>query len=126
MLALALFLALVALTVTIIELMPGLSPSEPAKIRSDNQLVLQFGSVPVEITPGSETDFAPFTADEEPSKDRSAQAAAGQWDVVQQGDTLSSIAKKHLGSAAAATELIRLNSLSDPDELQPGERIRLR
>jgi LysM repeat protein len=126
MLALALFLALVALSVTIIELMPGMSSSEPAKVRSDNQLVLRFGKVPAESVAIPGLHDASPAASEEDSMNRRAQASAAGWYVVQKGDTLSSIAKKHLGSAANATDLIRLNRLSDPDDLQPGDRIRLR
>ena len=126
MLALALFLALVALSVTIIELMPGMSSSEPAKVRSDNQLVLQFGNVPAESVAIPSLDDPPPAGGEEDSMNRRAQASAADWYVVQKGDTLSSIAKKHLGSAAGAPDLIRLNRLSDPDDLQPGDRIRLR
>jgi len=46
--------------------------------------------------------------------------------VVQEGETLSSIARERLGSADRADELARLNGLVDADRLVPGQRLRLR
>ena len=47
--------------------------------------------------------------------------------TVQAGDTLSKIAKEHLGSAGAYMKIFDLNKdqLSDPDKIKPGQVLRL-
>ena len=47
--------------------------------------------------------------------------------TVQAGDTLSKIAKEHLGSANAYMEIFNLNrdQLSDPDKIRPGQVLKL-
>jgi nucleoid-associated protein YgaU len=47
--------------------------------------------------------------------------------TVKAGDTLSSIAKAHLGSAGAYMKIFDLNKdqLSDPDKIKPGQVLRL-
>jgi LysM repeat protein len=47
--------------------------------------------------------------------------------TVQAGDTLSKIAKDHLGSAGAYMKIFELNKdqLSDPDKIKPGQVLRL-
>ena len=47
--------------------------------------------------------------------------------TVQAGDTLSAIAKTHLGSAGAYMKIFELNKdqLSDPDKIKPGQVLRL-
>jgi len=47
--------------------------------------------------------------------------------TVQAGDTLSKIAKEHLGSAGAYMKIFELNKdqLTDPDKIQPGQVLRL-
>jgi nucleoid-associated protein YgaU len=57
-----------------------------------------------------------------------APAAAGaRTYTVQAGDTLSGIAKEHLGSAGAYMKIFELNKdqLSDPDKIKPGQVLRL-
>ncbi len=47
--------------------------------------------------------------------------------TVKAGDTLSHIAKEHLGSAGAYMKIFELNKdqLSDPDKIRPGQILRL-
>jgi nucleoid-associated protein YgaU len=47
--------------------------------------------------------------------------------TVKAGDTLSAIAKEHLGSAGAYMKIFDLNKdqLSDPDKIKPGQVLRL-
>jgi nucleoid-associated protein YgaU len=47
--------------------------------------------------------------------------------TVKPGDTLSKIAKDHLGNANAYMEIFNLNrdQLSDPDKIKPGQVLKL-
>ena len=47
--------------------------------------------------------------------------------TVKSGDTLSAIAKEHLGSAGAYMKIFELNKdqLTDPDKIKPGQVLRL-
>ena len=47
--------------------------------------------------------------------------------TVQAGDTLSKIAKEHLGNASAYTKIFEANQdqLSDPDKIRPGQVLRI-
>lgn len=47
------------------------------------------------------------------------------WHVVQPGDTLQSLARRHLGDAALYTENVRLNPGVDPTRLRIGSRVRI-
>jgi LysM repeat protein len=51
---------------------------------------------------------------------------AADYHIVQQGETLSSIAQKRLGSALMASEIARLNGLADPDKIEVGQVLYLR
>ena len=46
---------------------------------------------------------------------------------IKAGDTLSKIAKEHLGNASAYMKIFDLNKdqLSDPDKIKPGQVLRL-
>src|SRR5687768_9694721 len=57
----------------------------------------------------------------------SAAPAAGKTYTVKAGDTLSAIAKEHLGSAGAYMKIFDLNKdqLTDPDKIKPGQVLRL-
>ena len=56
-----------------------------------------------------------------------AAPAKGKTYTVKKGDTLSAIAKEHLGSAGAYMKIFELNKdqLTDPDEIKPGQVLRL-
>jgi nucleoid-associated protein YgaU len=56
-----------------------------------------------------------------------APAPAAKTYTVKSGDTLSAIAKAHLGSAGAYMKIFELNKdqLSDPDTIKPGQVLRL-
>jgi nucleoid-associated protein YgaU len=54
-------------------------------------------------------------------------AAAGTTYTVQAGDTLSAIAKKHLGNANAYMKIFEANrdQLTDPDKIKPGQVLKI-
>jgi LysM repeat protein len=54
-------------------------------------------------------------------------AAAAKTYTVKAGDTLSAIAKAHLGNANAYMKIFELNKdqLSDPNKIKPGQVLRL-
>jgi nucleoid-associated protein YgaU len=56
-----------------------------------------------------------------------AAAATAKTYTVKAGDTLSAIAKTHLGSAGAYMKIFELNKdqLTDPDKIKPGQVLRL-
>src|SRR5918995_851961 len=61
------------------------------------------------------------------SKPATASALPPKTYTVKSGDTLSAIAKEHLGSAGAYMKIFELNKdqLSDPDKIKPGQVLRL-
>jgi len=86
-------------------------------IRGDDELVLVFGGLPSEpVHEVYELEQPPLRPEEQ----------AQDVHIVQPGDTLSSIALQRLGSASLADELARLNGLDDPDQIVPGDELRLR
>ncbi|MEQ1758227.1 MAG: LysM peptidoglycan-binding domain-containing protein [Vicinamibacterales bacterium] len=56
-----------------------------------------------------------------------APAAAPRTYTVKAGDTLSHIAKEHLGNAGAYMKIFELNKdqLTDPDKIKPGQVLKL-
>ena len=56
-----------------------------------------------------------------------AAPASAKTYTVKAGDTLSKVAKEHLGNAAAYMKIFELNKdqLSDPDKIKPGQVLRL-
>lgn len=54
-------------------------------------------------------------------------AADGKTYTVKPGDTLSQIAKAHLGNAGAYMKIFELNrdQLTDPDKIKPGQVLRM-
>jgi nucleoid-associated protein YgaU len=56
-----------------------------------------------------------------------ATGTAGKTYTVKAGDTLSHIAKEHLGNAGAYMKIFELNKdqLADPDKIKPGQVLRL-
>jgi len=59
--------------------------------------------------------------------DAAAAPPAAKTYTVKAGDTLSAIAKEHLGSAGAYMKIFELNKdqLTDPDKIKPGQVLRL-
>ena len=59
--------------------------------------------------------------------DPSTYAPGAKTYTVKAGDTLSGIAKAHLGSAGAYMKIFDLNKdqLTDPDKIKPGQVLRL-
>ncbi len=62
-----------------------------------------------------------------PSKGGGAVGTSGKSYTVKSGDTLSKIAKEHLGDANAYTKIFELNrdQLSDPNLIKPGQVLKL-
>jgi nucleoid-associated protein YgaU len=62
-----------------------------------------------------------------PSASSTPAGASGKTYTVKAGDTLSAIAKEHLGSASAYMKIFELNKdqLSDPDKIKPGQVLKL-
>lgn len=58
---------------------------------------------------------------------KAAAPSAGKSYTVKAGDTLSGIAKEHLGSAGAYMKIFELNKdqLTDPDKIKPGQVLHL-
>jgi nucleoid-associated protein YgaU len=56
-----------------------------------------------------------------------AGAAAGRTYTVKSGDTLSKIAKEHLGDANAYMKIFNANKdqLTDPDKIKPGQVLKI-
>jgi LysM repeat protein len=56
-----------------------------------------------------------------------AQPATGRTHTVKPGDTLSRIAKEHLGDAGAYMKIFEANrdQLSDPDRIKPGQVLKI-
>jgi nucleoid-associated protein YgaU len=54
-------------------------------------------------------------------------ATASKTYTVKAGDTLSAIAKEHLGNASAYMKIFEMNKdqLTDPDKIKPGQVLRL-
>jgi nucleoid-associated protein YgaU len=66
-------------------------------------------------------------AKQAPLPPAAAPAAAAKTYTVKPGDTLSNIAKEHLGSAGAYMKIFELNKdqLTDPDKIRAGQVLRL-
>ena len=52
-------------------------------------------------------------------------AGGGKVATVAPGDTLSGLAKKHLGDASRWQEIAALNGINDPKGIRPGQKLRL-
>ena len=77
----------------------------------------------IRVTGGPAASAAPAT---KPAASAPPPPAAKTY-TVKAGDTLSNIAKEHLGSAGAYMKIFELNKdqLSDPDKIKPGQVLRL-
>jgi len=74
--------------------------------------------------PGAPRAAAPAPA---PASTGTSAAAAGRTYTVQPGDTLSKIAKEHLGNANAYMKIFEANKdqLTDPDKIRPGQVLQI-
>src|SRR5689334_14528159 len=73
----------------------------------------------IQVTGGPSSSAGPIAPKTSP--------AASKTYTVKAGDTLSHIAKEHLGSAGAYMKIFELNEdqLTDPDKIKPGQVLRL-
>src|SRR5262245_36218947 len=83
----------------------------------------------IRVTGGSSpaTSAAPAAKPAASAQSTTATAVAAKTYTVKAGDTLSKIAKEHLGNAGAYMKIFELNKdqLSDPDKIKPGQVLRL-
>lgn len=118
-LALALVLALVALGIVVVEVIPRLAADRAAgrTTHEGDELALRFGA----------TTETPSTRDPSSATPIPPEGVEGiDYHVVRRGENLSSIALERYGNAGLAGELAKLNGLADPDALQVGQVLRLR
>jgi nucleoid-associated protein YgaU len=82
----------------------------------------------IRVTGGpSSTASAPAAEKPASAPASTATASAAKTYTVKAGDSLSKIAKEHLGDAGAYMQIFELNKdkLKDPDKIQPGQVLRL-
>jgi nucleoid-associated protein YgaU len=82
----------------------------------------------IRVTGGpSAAATAPPQAAKPPAAPPAAAPPAAKTYTVKSGDTLSQIAKEHLGNAGAYMKIFELNKdqLTDPDKIKPGQVLRL-
>ena len=77
----------------------------------------------IKVKPGASAATQPHS----PASPASPPKASMQTYTVQAGDTLSAIAKRHLGNANAYMEIFNANrdQLSDPDKIKPGQVLKI-
>lgn len=73
----------------------------------------------------SNTTAAPTEAATTQAEPAAATEPAYETHIVETGETIMSICKKHYGSAAKYFEVIEFNHLDDPDKLYVGQEIKL-
>jgi nucleoid-associated protein YgaU len=106
-----LVLALVALGIVVVEVVPRLASAGGRDAPTGDELVLRFGD------PSGDADAEQVVEPE---------AVEGlDYHVVRRGETLSSIAELRYGDAAYALDLATLNGLDDPNALEVGQILRL-
>ena len=83
----------------------------------------------IRVTGGSSpaTSAPPAAKPAASAQSATATAVAAKTYTVKAGDTLSQIAKEHLGNAGAYMKIFELNKdqLTDPDKIKPGQVLRL-
>ncbi|HEX5011993.1 MAG TPA: LysM domain-containing protein [Planctomycetota bacterium] len=105
--------------------LPAAEPPLHPEVLAGDELVLRLGGPGGVVAAPAPRRAAPASP---PAQTSRSPAAPAQHDtyVVQQGDTLSGIAQRELGSARLADELARLNGISDPAALRAGQVLKLR
>lgn len=80
-------------------------------------------SATVDSTEQKAADFSGVTA----SVDSTEEIVGGTTYTIEKGDTLSKIAKEHLGHASAWQQIFEANRdvIDDPDRIFPGQVIKL-
>lgn|GEM_PF-3148080 len=99
-----------ALGIVVVEIVPRLASAGDGDADSGDVLVLRFG----------DGEGAP------PAQRAPAAVEGVDFHVVAPGETLSSIAGQLLGDTRLAADLARLNGLSDPNAIEPGQILYLR
>jgi nucleoid-associated protein YgaU len=81
----------------------------------------------IRVTGPSQAAAAPPAAAQPAPPSAAAAPAPPRTYTVKAGDTLSQIAKEHLGSAGAYMKIFEINKdqLVDPDKIKPGQVLRL-
>lgn len=84
-------------------------------VKAVNADALTVKAAPAAAEPAAAAPAAEAAADEEP----------GEYYTIKSGDTLSGIAKKHLGNAMAYKKIFEANRevIKDPDKIYPGQKI---
>ena len=100
----------------------AIAPSDEAKNKFWDQIKL--------VNPNADDITADISVDTRRAMGAAAGGGAGeggQTYTVKAGDTLSAIAKEHLGSAGAYMKIFDLNKdqLTDPNKIKPGQVLRL-
>ena len=111
---------LVTLGITAIETLRGDREPDDSLGREGDRFVITLGEAPTAQQAVEETRRNPVREVVSPP------VSDEDIHVVRKGETLSSIAKDRLGDARLAGEIARLNGISDPNELDIGQRLRLR
>ncbi len=81
--------------------------------------------VPSRAQPPRPAGARPAVVPDAPPPPPSPPAPATRTYTVRDGDTLSGIAQRELGSSGRAREIASLNSLADPDRLKAGQVLQL-
>lgn len=86
-----------------------------------------FSGVTASVESSAKTSPAADFSGVTTSTASTAAIAGQQTHTVARGDTLSSIARQHLGKASAWPDIFELNRdiLDDPDRIQPGQVLKL-
>lgn len=81
----------------------------------------------IRVTGGPAASAAPAAAKPATPPPAPAPAAPAKTYTVKAGDTLSQIAKDHLGNAGAYMKIFEINKdqLTDPNKIKPGQVLRL-
>ena len=81
----------------------------------------------IRVTGGPSTASSTPPPAAKPAASAPPPAPAAKTYTVKSGDTLSQIAKEHLGNAGAYMKIFELNKdqLNDPNKIQPGQVLRL-
>jgi len=80
--------------------------------------------IPAKTEQPPAAEAAPFSNESAPTGETPAPLGFKEV-VVQKGETLSSIAKRELGNAAKYTDIAKYNSITDPNKISIGQKIKI-